>query len=76
MVELLKKAGQNVLFKKIIADDKAMISDAVQKAINMPELDVLIFSGGTGITPQMLRLKRFRRFLRRLCLASASFSGE
>ncbi len=50
MVELLKKAGQNVLFKKIIADDKAMISDAVQHAINLPDLDVLIFSGGTGIT--------------------------
>ena len=51
MVELLRKAGQNVLFKKIIADDKAMISDAVQQALNMPDLDVAIFSGGTGITP-------------------------
>ena len=50
-VELLKKAGQNVLFKKIIADDKALIADAVQQALNTPELDVIIFSGGTGITP-------------------------
>ena len=51
MVDLLRNAGQNVLFKKIIADDKAMISDAVQQALNMPDLDVAIFSGGTGITP-------------------------
>ena len=29
IVELLKNAGQNVLFKKIIADDKTMIQDAV-----------------------------------------------
>ena len=36
MVDLLKNAGQNVLFKKIIADDKAMISEAVQQALNMP----------------------------------------
>jgi len=50
MVELLRKAGQNVLFKKIIADDKVMISDAVQQALNVPDLDVVIFSGGTGIT--------------------------
>jgi molybdenum cofactor biosynthesis protein B len=51
LVDLLRNAGQNVLFKKIIADDKTMISDSVQQALNMPELDVAIFSGGTGITP-------------------------
>ena len=51
LLDLVKKAGHNVLFKKIIADDKAMISDAVQQALGMPELDVAIFSGGTGITP-------------------------
>jgi len=51
LTELLRNAGQNVLFKKIIADDKTMISDSVQQALNMPDLDVAIFSGGTGITP-------------------------
>ncbi len=51
IVGLLKNSGQNVLFKKIISDDKAMISEAVQKALNLPDLDVAIFSGGTGITP-------------------------
>jgi len=51
IVELLKKAKQNILFKKIIADDKALISDGVKQALNTPDLDVAIFSGGTGITP-------------------------
>lgn len=50
-VDLLRNAGHNVLFKKIVADDKAMISDAVKQALSMPDLDVAIFSGGTGITP-------------------------
>ncbi|MGA2386063.1 MAG: molybdenum cofactor biosynthesis protein B [Candidatus Bathyarchaeia archaeon] len=50
IVELIKNAGQNVIFKKIIADDKALISDAVKEALTTPALDVLIFSGGTGIT--------------------------
>jgi molybdenum cofactor biosynthesis protein B len=50
IVELLKKAGQTVLFKKIIADDKKLIADAVKEALDNPTLDVLIFSGGTGIT--------------------------
>jgi len=51
IVEALKSAQQNVIFKKIIADDKAFISAAVKEALNMPDLDVVIFSGGTGITP-------------------------
>jgi molybdenum cofactor biosynthesis protein B len=50
IVTLLKNAQQNVIFKKIIADDKALISAAVKEALNMPDLDVAIFSGGTGIT--------------------------
>jgi len=51
LIELLRNAGHNVLFKKIIADDKAMISEAVHQALGMADLDVAIFSGGTGITP-------------------------
>lgn len=51
LVDLLTKASQNVLFKKIIADDKSMISKAVKESLKMSNLDVIIFSGGTGITP-------------------------
>jgi len=63
LVELLRKAGQNVLFKKIIADDKVMISDAVQQALNMTNLDVAIFSGGTGITPTDVTIESVSPFL-------------
>jgi molybdopterin adenylyltransferase len=51
LVELLKNAGQNVLFKKIVADDKTLIVTEVQQALETANLDVVIFSGGTGITP-------------------------
>lgn len=36
IVQLLKDAGQNVLFKKIIADDKTLISNAVKDALDTP----------------------------------------
>jgi molybdenum cofactor biosynthesis protein B len=39
-----------------------MISDAVQTAINLPELDVAIFSGGTGITPTDLTIETVAPF--------------
>jgi molybdenum cofactor biosynthesis protein B len=51
LVAMLKQAEQNVLFKKIVSDDETMIQDAVMYALGMSDLDVAIFSGGTGITP-------------------------
>ena len=44
IVELLKNAGQNVLFKKIIADDQTMIQDEVMYVLGLSALDVAIFS--------------------------------
>jgi len=51
ITELLKNRGHNVLFKKFVPDDSALISDVAQQALDMAGLDVIIFSGGTGITP-------------------------
>ncbi len=63
IVQLLKNAGQNVIFKKIIGDDKALISDAVKGVLNMTDLDVAIFSGGTGITPTDVTIETVSPFL-------------
>jgi molybdenum cofactor biosynthesis protein B len=62
LIELLRNAGHNVLFKKIVADDKAMISDAVKQALSMLDLDVAIFSGGTGITPTDVTIETVSSF--------------
>ncbi len=62
IVDLLKKSGQNVLFKKIIADDKVLISEAVEEVLNMPDLDVVIFSGGTGIAPTDITIETVTPF--------------
>ena len=62
LVDLLRNAGHNVLFKKIVADDKTIISEAAQQALKMPELDVAIFSGGTGITPTDITIETVSPF--------------
>jgi len=62
LVELLKNAGHNVLFKKIIADDETMIQDAVMYALGLSALDVAIFSGGTGITPTDITIETVSPF--------------
>jgi molybdenum cofactor biosynthesis protein B len=62
-VELIKKAGHNVVFKKIIADDETMIQDALMYTIGLPSIDVAVFSGGTGITPTDITIETVTPFL-------------
>jgi molybdopterin adenylyltransferase len=62
LVELLEKAGQKVLFKKIIADDETMIQDSVMYTMGLSALDVTIFSGGTGITPTDITIETVSPF--------------
>ena len=62
IVELLKNAGQKILFKKIIADDETMIQDAVMYATGLDAVDVAIFSGGTGITPSDITIETVSPF--------------
>ena len=63
IIELLEKAGQKVLFKKIVADDETMIQDAVMYVMGLSALDVAIFSGGTGITPTDITIETVLPFL-------------
>ena len=51
IANLVQAAGNTVLFKKIIIDDKSQITYAFTESIAQANLDVIIFSGGTGITP-------------------------
>jgi molybdenum cofactor biosynthesis protein B len=62
IMELLKNAGQNVLFKKIIADDETMIQDEAMYVLGLSALDVAIFSGGTGITPTDITIETVTPF--------------
>jgi molybdenum cofactor biosynthesis protein B len=47
---LLKSAGHNVLFRRIVSDDKAMIEHAVKSVLDNDGVDAAIFCGGTGVT--------------------------
>jgi molybdenum cofactor biosynthesis protein B len=47
---LLKNAGHNVLFRRVVSDDKAMIEHAVKSILDNPGVDAAIFCGGTGVT--------------------------
>jgi len=66
IVQMLEKAGQKVLFRKVIADDETQIQDATMYALGLEHLDVAIFSGGTGITPTDITIETVTPFLDKL----------
>ncbi len=47
---LLKAAGHNVLFRRVVSDDKDMIEHAVKSVLDNKAVEAAIFCGGTGIT--------------------------
>jgi molybdenum cofactor biosynthesis protein B len=59
---LLRKAGQSILFRKIISDDPDMIAQNVKKTLR-EKVDIVIFCGGTGITPSDVTIESVAPFL-------------
>jgi molybdenum cofactor biosynthesis protein B len=63
---LLKEAGHTVLYKKIIADDKSLIAEAVKNVLSSAETDAVIFCGGTGIGPKDVTIETVQPFLEKV----------
>jgi len=63
---LLKNAGHCVLSRKIIADDREMITQAVREVLSGKRLDAAIFCGGTGITSEDVTIETVEPFLEKL----------
>ncbi len=50
LIDRAKAAGHNVIARKVVLDDVETIREAVRQWIDDPDIDVIITSGGTGIT--------------------------
>jgi molybdenum cofactor biosynthesis protein B len=60
---LLKKAGHSIAFRKTIPDSKRMIEDAMRDSLDSPNIDALIFCGGTGISSSDTTIEAVSPFL-------------
>jgi len=63
---MLRKARHTVLFRKIVSDDPTMIAEGIRDAIDRADLDVVIFCGGTGITPSDVTIETITPFLEKI----------
>ncbi len=52
IVDLLVGAGHQVVRRQIVRDHREEIREALRTAIADPQVDVIITTGGTGVTPR------------------------
>jgi len=50
IAELLTRAGHRLVGREIVKDDAALVREAVTRHLAQPEVQVVITTGGTGIT--------------------------
>ncbi|HXP96266.1 MAG TPA: molybdenum cofactor biosynthesis protein B [Telmatospirillum sp.] len=60
LVELITKDGHKVVDKRIVTDDKDRVVDQLRHWINDPEVDVVISTGGTGLTGRDITAEAFQ----------------
>ena len=59
LVDLIVKDGHKVVDKKIVTDDKDRVVDQLKRWIADPEIDVVISTGGTGLTGRDITAEAF-----------------
>jgi molybdopterin adenylyltransferase len=61
LVERLTQAGHHLAARAIVPDEAERIAGRLQAWINDPEIDVVISTGGTGVTGRDVTPEAFRR---------------
>lgn len=60
LVEMITQAGHILADRKIVTDDRPLIRDQLQAWIDSPEVDVVISTGGTGLTGRDVTVEAHR----------------
>ncbi|WP_339693797.1 molybdenum cofactor biosynthesis protein B [Celeribacter baekdonensis] len=60
LVEMITEAGHILADRKIITDDRPLIRDQLRTWIDTPEVDVVISTGGTGLTGRDVTVEAHR----------------
>ena len=60
---LLKKAGHSIAFRRTILDSKRMIEEVMRSSLDSPNIDSVVFCGGTGISSTDTTIEAVSPFL-------------
>lgn len=60
LVKMIEEAGHRLADRQIVTDDRALIRDRLAAWIASPEVDVIISTGGTGLTGRDVTVEAHR----------------
>ncbi len=63
ILELLEKAGHNVVLRGVVPDEGAVIRQSVLKALETDDVDAIITCGGTGVAAKDVTVEAIRPLL-------------
>lgn len=63
IVRMLKENGHKVTLRRIITDDKEIIQKTIMRALKSRKVDVIILSGGTGVSPKDVTIEAVQPLL-------------
>ena len=52
LVELLREMGAEIVATRILSDDLDPLAEALKKFADMPEVNLIVTTGGTGLAPR------------------------
>ncbi len=64
--ELLKSAGHNLLFRRVISDNKTQLEHAVKSVLDNDGVDAAVFCGGTGVTHTDITIETLSPFFEKI----------
>ncbi len=63
ILKILKNGGHTIATQRLITDDKNMIQKAMLEMLKSPKVDVIMSTGGTGITPADVTIEAVKPLL-------------
>ena len=63
IVKILQENGHRIAMRRIVSDDKTQIQRILMRALKSRKTDVIITSGGTGISPQDVTIEAVQPLL-------------
>ncbi|MEM4703449.1 MAG: molybdenum cofactor biosynthesis protein B [Candidatus Bathyarchaeia archaeon] len=64
--KMLKAAGYTVTVRRLISDSKGMIEEAMQDMLFSPDVDAVVFCGGTGVARRDLTIETVTPFMEKV----------